>query len=84
MDLPTNCYVSLPLLRSELLHEVHHHGGTLLLAAAGREAPGAVRALGLPDDHDPGGAPRHLLDVHRLQLGEQPLGSLGGAERERE
>ena len=66
-------------MRGELLHEVHYHYGALLLASPGGEPLGAVRALGLTADHHPGRAARLLLDVHRLQLGDESLRALGVA-----
>ena len=66
-------------MRGELLHQVHHHHGALLLAAPGGKALGAVRPLGLPADHHPGRPARLLLDVHGLQLGDESLRALGVA-----
>ena len=66
-------------MRSELLHQVHHHHGAFLLASSLEEPLGAVRPLGLPGDHHPGRPPRLLLNVHGLQLGDESLWALGVA-----
>lgn len=68
-------------MRGELLHEVHHHHGALLLASPGGKPLGAVRPLRLPGDHHPGRPARLLLDVHRLQLGDESLRALGVAAK---